>query len=786
MTFSIAFVLIVLVAALFLFVTEWLRVDLVAMMVLLSLTLAGVVTHQQALMGFSNEAVVTICAVFVLSGGLFRSGVANILGRQIMRLAGGGEPRLISALMMTVGLLSGIMNNIGVTALMLPVVLDIARRTEIPPSKLLIPLAYGSLLGGLTTQIGTAPNILISGALADSGFVSFSMFDFTPLGLTALLAGIVYMVTVGRHLLPSIDLGREAGQRGGADLGADYDLDTVLFTLSLPQESPLSGRTLVDCRCGSALGINVLAISRDGQMNLAPQADSVLRGGDSLIVEGRPDQLDNLREWRSLTLEESWISIDNLVSASLQFNELHIGNGSELIGKTIVESSVRWRFSCNVLAIQRDGEVRLTRLRRIPLRAGDRLLVIANVEQAEELSYRKEFESVVPMTADEVEEKYRLHRRLLSVGIPEDSALGGMKIAETRLGEALGLTILGIRRGDTTRLMPTSENRLQAGDSLLIEGREEDISLLGALQELRVEHEATPEIEALQSPQVGMVEVTLDPRSRFAGQTLRDLHFREKYGLTVLAIWRQGQAYRSELGNMSLQFGDALLVYGDRGKIRLLALEPDFLVLSEETQEELLEHKAPVAATIVFGMLAAVVSGLMPIYIGALAAATLMVLTGCLTVQDAYRAIEWRVVVLIVGMLSLGVAMEESGAAQLIASTVLGSAAHMGTMAVVAALFLITAFAAQTMPTAAVAVLMSRIGLSTAAGLGLSPQAVMMVVALASSCAFMSPIGHPANLLVMGVGGYRFFDYTKVGVGLTLVILLVVMLVLPLIWPLTP
>jgi di/tricarboxylate transporter len=785
MTFSIAAVLLILVAALVLFITEAIRVEVTAMLVLLSLTLSGIITSDQAIQGFSNPAVVTIVAVFVLSAGLFRTGVANFLGHQVLRLAGTSEAGLIAVLMLTVGLLSGIMNNIGVTALMLPVVLDIARRVNLAPSKLLIPLAFGSLLGGLTTLIGTAPNVLISGALAANGLEPFGMFDFTPVGLTALAAGIAYMVLVGRHLLPSIDLGRDSSGNT-EDLGTEYELRTVLFTIALPVGTHLAGQSLADSRLGSALGVNVMAIRREGHMHLAPGPDALLRDGDELIVEGQSDQLEHLRDWRSIQLGESWIPIEGLVSASIQFTELEVADDPSLVGKTIVETNFRWRFGSNVLAICQEDCVRLTRLRGLKLAAGDTLLVLGNAEQAEELVYRKEFSRVTQLTVSEVADRYNLSRRLFSIRVPEDSSLDGRSISDTHLRDALGFTVVGIRRNGGVSLMPTPDQRISAGDALLVEGRAEDFELLNALQGLQVEREATPEIEALESQDVGMVEVTLSPRTQLAGRTLRDLHFRERYGLSVVSIWREGRAYRTNLRDMVMRFGDALLVYGKRDKIRLLAEEPDVLVLSEENREEFLTNKAPFATAIVVGMLIAVALFDLPIYIGALTAATLMILTGCLTAQEAYRFIEWRVIVLIVGMLSLGVAMQSTGAAELVATEVLGYTAPLGSYAVLASMFLMCVLAAQMMPTVAVAVLMSQIGLSTAQQLDLSPDTLMMVVALGSSCAFMSPLGHPSNLLVMGVGGYKFTDYTKVGVGLTLVIFLVAMLILPLIWPLNP
>ncbi len=254
--------------------------------------------------------------------------------------------------------------------------------------------------------------------------------------------------------------------------------------------------------------------------------------------------------------------------------------------------------------------------------------------------------------------------------------------------------------------------------------------------------------------------------------------------MSLLAIWRNGRAYRTGLGRMSLQLGDAFLLYGDRRRLARLAEVPDFYVLTRQAQAPPRQEKAPVSALIMGGVLAAVVSGLVPVHVAALSGALLMVLTGCLTLEEAYRSIELKAVILIAGMLSLGLAMEETGAAALMAEKVLGSLAALGPRALIAGLFLITALSAQVMPTAAVAVLMAPIALDTAAALELSPHALLMVLAIGSSCAFMSPVGHAVNLLVMGFGGYRFTDYTKVGLPLTLLLLLVVVFVLPLVWPL--
>ncbi len=802
MSFEIVFVLAVLTAAVVLFVTEKLRVDLVALLVLLVLAISGVIDHQAALLGFSNHAVIAIASVLVLSGGLQRTGVADLVGRQVMRLAGTGERRLIAVMMTTTGLLSGIMNDIGVTALLLPVVLDIARRLGRPPSKLLMPLAFGSLLGGMTTLIGTSPNILIAGALRDHGLRPFSMFDFTPVGLTALAVGVAYMVLWGRRLLPERDPGRESADTSDSDFESVYELGKVLFTVALPRGCALAGRSLAESRVGVALGLNVLAILRDEKRILAPGPGTVLAAGDELMVEGDRKQLRGLRGWQHLEVsdsvrEDTRRAVEEAVRSHVALAEAELGEDSALtktgltktgltktglVGKTLRELDFRGRFGLHVLAHRRDGETHFTGLRAKRLRHGDVLLVSGPRTGHDKLRAEGTLDSFRYLTAADLEDSYRLERRLMSVRLHEASLLAGKMLAETRLGDAFGLTVVAILRDGETMVLPDPDEALRAGDQLLIRGRREDLRILGALQDLKVDEHRHLDVEQLESERVGIAEVVLSPRSTLAGRPLREIMFRERYGLSVLAIWRRGQAYRARLAAMELRLGDAFLVFGDRGKLALLARDPDFVVLSDEGREALREHKAPVSAAIMAAVLASVASGLLPIYIAAPAGAALMVLSGCISMEEAYRFIEWKALLLIAGMLSLGLAMQESGAADLIARTVLGSAAAYGTTALIAGLFLITALCAQVMPTAAVAVLISPIALASAAELGLSPHALLMVVAVASSCAFMSPVGHPVNLLVMGVGGYRFTDYTRVGLPLTLLIFLVVLFVLPLVW----
>lgn len=778
MTTQIALVLAILVAAIVMFVTERIRVDVVALMVLVSLTLTGLVTPTEALSGFANLAVVTVWAVLILSAGLGRTGVAGLIGRQVLRLAGRSEARLIALIMLLVGVLSGFMNDIGVAALMLPVVVDIARRTGRPPSRLLMPLAFAALLGGLNTLIGTPPNILVSEALRLYGLEPFHMFDYTPTGVVVMLAGIAFMVLVGRHLLPSRDI-KDLPENDRAALDEFFGLRERLFVIRLPDDSLLAGKTLAQSRLGAALGLNVLAILRADQNQLAPGPAAILRSGDRLLVEGRPDRLAELRGRHVLVAEDNHLDIEQILSTEIGLAELELAPQSSLPGQTLEQIDFRRRFGAVVLAIRRGGGVVRTNLERLPLQRDDVLLIQGAREQLDRLRLESEF----LLSRAEAAEGYHLEERLVAMRLPEDSPLVDKTLIESRLGDAFGLGVMCIVREGVTHPMPDPEERLAAGDLLLVKGRSEDVMTLEGLQSLEIDTEPPPDLAELESEHVGLVEAALSPRTTLAGKTLRQILFREKYGLSVLAIWRQGRAYRSDLRDMALQFGDALLLYGPRERLRVLGLEPDFLVLTEAAQEAPRLSKAPVALLIMAAVLTPVILDLLPIAIAALAGVVLMILTRCLTMEEAYRSIEWKAVFLIAGMLPLGIAMEQTGAARFLAEGMVGLVGGLGPLAVTAGLFILAALASQVMPNPAVAVLLAPIALNSASDLGISPYPLMMAVAVSASAAFLSPVGHSANVLVMGPGGYRFADYTKVGIPLTLVVLVVVLLVLPIFWP---
>ena len=785
MTLSIALTLGILGIAIFLFITEKIRVDVVALMVLGTLVVANLVTPEEALSGFSNPAVVTIWAVFILSAGLARTGVANALGRQVLRLGGYGEIRLLIVVMLVAAVLSAFMNNIGVAAMLLPVVVEIARRTGRSPSKLLIPLAFGSLMGGLTTMIGTPSNLLVSNSLADFGLQPFGFFDFIPVGGIALLAGILYMALFGRFLLPSHDVGK--AMRRSGDPGDVYGMQERLFFMDLPDDSILNGKTLAESHIGSALSLNVIGVLRNGETRLAPDPLTILQAGDRLLVTGRSEQLAQISNGNQITIEDEspiakgdeQLDVHDLTSINVEILEVGIKPDADIIGQSLAECNFRNRYGVNVLAIWRGNQAVRSKLQNVILEPGDTLLIQAPRKNVIAMHRKPEFD----ITGYDSAEAYKLHERLHLIGVPAGSNLDGKSLAQSKLADAFDLSVLGVVRDGQTNLVPDPHAALQAGDKLLVEGKLQDVDMMRGLQALHYDDDNEPNLAALESEQVGLVEAVLAPHSEMEGTNLRQMNFREKYGISVLAIYRGGRAYRHDLRNMQLRMGDALLLHGARDRLRVLAFDADFLIL-DEIEAAPKKEKSGLAAFIMAGVVLSVGLGWLPISIAAIIGATLMVLTGSLTMDEAYRAIEWRAVFLIAGMLPLGIAMQSSGAANFLAEAVVALVGPLGPLTIIGTLFLISMAASQFMPNPAVAVLMAPIAITTATSLNLSPYALIMVVALGASTNFISPVGHPANVLIMGPGGYKFSDYIKVGLPLTVIVLLIAVFILPVFWPL--
>jgi di/tricarboxylate transporter len=593
MTPDILLTLGIIVVVVVLFATEKLRVDVIAMLVLLTVAFTGLVSPTEAFSGFSSPATITVWAVYIVSGGLFRTGVADMLGARISRLAGTSEPRLIAVVMLASGVMSSFMNNIGAVAVLLPAVVGISRHTKVPLSRLLIPLSFASLMGGNMTLIGTPPNILAASMLAERGFETFSFFDFTPMGVLVFASGIIYMVVIGRRLLPA---------RQTAEERQTQRLREYVSEVRLLPDSPLVGKSLAASRLGSDFDLSVLAILREGRLQQSLNRDTRLEADDMLFVEG-------------------------------------------------------------------------------------------------------------------------------------DAA-----------------------------------------------------TLLSARQKLGLAIEAEPELalESLGTDDFHLVEATLAPRSKIAGQSLREMRFRDSYGYTALAIGRHGEVLTQHLIDVSLRFGDTLLLKGPAYRLPALQDSNDFLVLEPVTMELRRRNKAWISVAIMAMVLLMATVFKVPISLAMVTGAVAMVLSGCLTMDEAYQSIEWRSIFLIAGMLPLGLAMENTGTARFLADQVVGVLGPYGPLAVLAGIYILASLITEPMSNAAATVLIVPIAIDVALGLGAAPQPFVLATVIGASTSFLTPVGHQANVLVFGPGGYRFLDYTRVGWLLNLVIFAVTMIFLPLLWPLFP
>jgi len=596
MTPQIALTLAIVVGALIVFGTDKLRVDVVALLVLLTLGLTGLVGPKEVFAGFSNSAVITVWAVYIVSGGLFKTGVADTLGRFILRLAGENETRLIAVIMITCGIMSAFMNNVGATAMLLPAVVSIGKQANIPVSKLLIPLSFSSLLGGKLTLIGTPANILATSIVAESGLPTFGFFDFTPVGIVVFLTGILYMVFIGRHLLP-------IRQPGGKEQ-ASRQLRGYITEVSVVADSKLTGQTLLESRLGADYDLTVITILRDKKKMDSLERNTVIVPNDILLIEGTAENL--------------------------------------------------------------------------------------------------------------------------------------------------------MRARDDLGLVTANESKRQ-------------VALNNQSQE-----------------DVDNIQATLGPRSKMVGRSLKSLNFRVHYGFTVLAIRREGEVITKRLRDVRLKFGDELLLRGPLHRAAELEVGGEFLVLQPLKIPERHRRKMPISIGIMVLVIGFVVFGVLDISIAMVAGAVGMVLTRCLTMDEAYESIDWRTVFLVAGMLPLGTAMETTGTARYIADLLLGAIGPWGPLAALGGVYLLAALITQPMSNAAAMVLVVPIALDTALSLGANHLAFTLAVVIGAATSFLTPVGHKANVLVFGPGGYKFFDYARVGALLTVFLFIATMIFIPIFFPLFP
>ncbi len=776
MTWDMGLLFLMLVGMAVLFFTEKLPVELTAFIGLVFLTLCGYVSPEEAFTGFASPAVITMLSIFFVSAAMLHTGVADMIAGRVHKVIGDREVLLIIAIMIVAGVLSAFMNNIAAVAVLLPAVSSICKKTGIAPSRLFMPLSFGAILGGTMTLVGTPPNILAGDLLRDRGLEPFSLFDFAPIGVILLACGILYMITVGRFLLPKRDPAGDAVTP--ENLAHIYNLHESLFSIRLPRDSKLDGLTLEQSRLGNTLNVTVVGIIREGRKQLAPDAGTRLKGGDVLLVDGPYSKVREIFSIQGVELGASIPDDFEEALSSVRAISARVQEGSALIGRTLRDVSFRERLGAVVVGIRRGGVFLDANLAEVDLQEGDELVATGTWQQVDS----------IPATQDldirrlEPTEMQSLRSHLFVLRIFAGSPLVGSSIRESRIGELVGLTVAGIIRGKKALMAVRPKERIHPGDQLLVAGEASVIRRLVNFGDVQLEQGVTD--TGIESEDIGIVEVTPAPRSRMTGATLSEIKFREKTGLQVLSVWSKGAVIRSQLASHRLAEGDALLVQGSWAKIRLLGSNPDFVVLTPSAQEPRRIRKAPVAVGALFVMIAMVVSGFMPIHVAAFTAATIVALFGAITMEEAYRAVEWRAVFLVAAILPVGIAIERTGAAALASQGVIALEGAFGTMGVMAGLVTLASTLSQCLDGAPAVVLMAPIVIPAAEQMGISIHSVMMAVALAASAAFMTPFSHKANLIVMGAGGYKVIDYLKVGTPLTVVLLAILVLLVPVFFPL--
>ena len=584
-------IFLILFAALVLFVWGRWRYDLVAVLILLATVLSGLVPATDAFVGFSHPAVITVAAILIISKALQKSGLVAWIAHMLTEVE--LRPSLqVGAIAAIVAALSGFMNNVGALALLMPVVLQVAKKSGRHPGELLMPLSFGSLLGGLTTLIGTPPNIIIASIRTKYTGEAFGMFDFTAVGFVIALVGLLFISIGGWRLIPV--------RSEGGDANALFDIEDYITEVKIPPKSQLIGKKVSEAReVGLGEDTVLIDIMRRGQHRLAPSSDEVLRSGDHILLKADAGDIEDILKNTDLALVGSRaLHADVLRSGSLGITEAVITQNSVLVGQTPAQIRLGRRYQVNLLAIARQGK---------PVR--------------------------------------------------------------NRMKKA----------------------RFQAGDVLLLQG----------------DMEAIPNV-------------------------------------------------LSDLGCLPLPHR-GLAIGSDSGVLPIL---------------------------IFVSAVAASVAGLLSVPVAFLTAVAALILSKQISLRDTYDAVDWPVIVLLACMVPVGAAMESSGASDLIAAWIAGGRDVLPDWALVAAILLTAMFLSDIMNNAATAVLMGNLAGGLALKLGVSPDPFLMAVAVGSSCAFLTPIGHQSNLLVMGPGGYHFGDYWRLGLPLEAVIVVIAIPMILLVWPL--
>jgi di/tricarboxylate transporter len=596
LTFEAWITLAVIAGAVTLFVTEKLSIDVVALLIILSLVLTGVISPSEGMQGFSNPATMTVAFMFVISAAILKTGSLQYVAIQLTKTFRHHYQRGVILLMLVVSAVSAFINNTPVVAVMIPVTTQIAKNAGRSASKLLIPVSYASIFGGTCTAIGTSTNLMVSGIAEQNGIEPFSMFDLSPMGLIFVLVGSLFMIFIGQRLLPN----RSAAQ----DDELEDSLIDYLAEIEILEDSELAHQTILSSPLVKELDMEILELRRNGSVMNLPQGDTTMLPKDVLKVR------------------------------------------------------------CNV-------------------------------------------------------EKIRQLKDQMKV-----------------------------------RVMPFTD------DEELDEGADRS----------------------------SFVELVIPTNSPLEGKTLRAFDFRRRFRAAPLAIRHREEVLRDKLQDVVLRSGDVILVemkshFLDQWRTSNRNQNTPFIILSEQGITNFDRKRFWIVLAVIFGVVLTSSIGLIPIVFSTMLGVVTLVLTGCLNMKEVYRSIQWPIVFLLAGALSLGVAMDNSGLAQHIAEGLVNHLAQFGPVVILSGLYLLTSLLTETMSNNATAALIAPIAIATAQQLDVSPIPFLMATMFAASASFMTPIGYQTNTMIYSAGGYKFTDFLKVGVWLNLLFWLLSTFLIPVFFP---
>ena len=770
--------LIVIAVMIALFITEKLPVDITAMAVLVFLLLGKYVSAEEAFSGFSSPVVIVMVSTLFVAGALRVTGVSDATARWIRGYAGSNERIAIGIVMLVSGLLSAFMNNVSAAALLMPAVAMLSHETDIPPSRLFIPLAFAVSLGGMLTLIGTPPNILAADLMSHHDMTPLSFFQFFPYGITALLVGTAFMMTYGVKLLP---VRKTHGvTRRITDLRVLYRLQDRIFSVRVPEGSPVLGRSLSELRFGSLVSGVVVTIIRAGKKLLSPKPGERLQERDVLLVRGNPESFAELQALQGLELREiSREAVESIAKGSdilrLSLREVHTESRVMLLRELLKSTGVV------PLSVERASREHAWESRPpswfLDSSVHDGDVIIGCIT-----GKFREDSPLVDMDMLEIEDPRKLLGSSTFTVTVEKGPWQGAPLHRlahetklpilARIGDGGAVEWLDVPilepSGETGPSRLSAEHVLKEGEVFLISGSIEEAKRRAALGTLVFEAEAAS--SEIESPDVGIIELVLTPRSELIGKTIADLHFREKYDAQVLALWRDGKPLLSLSSALPLVYGDALLVQGPRHVFPLMAKDPDFLLLSEHRISPKLNRKSLVAIlALLMLMVVPIVTGL-PVHETAFFAAAVVVFSGAITMEQAYREIDWRVVFLLALMIPLGHAVDRVADVEHMAQGLDNLASSVPPMGIAVVLMVLGSVISQAIDSSVAVIFLGPLALSLGANPGSSPHGLLLAVTLGSSLAFMLPTSCRSNLLVSGAGGYRSADFMRVGLPLTVVV----------------